>query len=278
MKRLLLATIILTAVFSSCKTRNDRVVAQVYHYKLYGSELNALMPSGLAYDDSVSMANSLIEKWIKEKLVLHEAERKLSPVEKNFEKEMSDYRSLLLVSRYFERLWESDSAGFNITDNDIAEFSRSLDSRYTVEKEIVRVNYVKLPSNSPGLEKVKEILFNEEQRVERKQELAEMLADTVEYLIDDDAWIYLDDLQNEVAFEISPSESEKKIRHIERKVGDNTILLVILDYRSQRSVNETSEERAAAEMLLLNQRKTQFLNTYIDELYDRALKDGKIVQ
>ena len=69
----------------------------------------------------------------------------------------------------------------------------------------------------------------------------------------------------------------EKLR-IEKEVGDQQVLLVILDYRSQRSVNETKEERAAAGMLLSNQRKTQFINQYVQDLYDKAVKEGKVVQ
>ncbi len=269
---------ILLTVFIACNSRKDRVIAQVYHYKLYNSELNALMPVGLSVEDSITLANDYVDRWIKEKLILHEAEKKLTPFEKDFEKEMSNYRNILLINKYYEKIWNSDSSHFNITNEDIAEFSHSLDNRYTVEKEIVRANYVKLPNTSNHFSKVREIFFDDDLRDERKQELSELLGDTIEYLIDDDAWLYLDDLQNEVAFEISIDESNKMIQHIEKTIGDNTIFLVILDYRSQRSVNETNEERAAAEMLLINQRKSQFVNSYIEKLYEKALKDGKIVQ
>ena len=89
----------------------------------------------------------------------------------------------------------------------------------------------------------------------------------------------LDDLQNEVAFEIDAQPVTKgNVRRIEKVVGDQDVLLVILDYRSQRSVNETKEERAAAGMLLMNQRRTQLINQYVQDLYDKALKEGKIVQ
>ena len=43
-------------------------------------------------------------------------------------------------------------------------------------------------------------------------------------------------------------------------------------------MNETKEERAAAGMLLTNQRKTQFINQYVQDLYDKAVKEGKVVQ
>ena len=90
----------------------------------------------------------------------------------------------------------------------------------------------------------------------------------------------MDDLQNEVAFQIDPQQlsGKKEVIHIEKEVGENVVLLVILDYRSQRSVNETKEERAAAGMLLLNQRKAQFINQYVQQLYDKAVKAGAVVQ
>lgn len=255
-------------------------MAQVYQYKLYASEIQAFIPQGLSPDDSTVLVRDYIDSWIKEKLILHEAERKLSPKEKNFDKEMTAYRNTLLMNKYYDKLWRKDTTHAQITDKEIADFERSLDSRYTVEKEIVRVNYVKMPTNTPALEPVRKVLFNEKLRKEGKESLAQILGDTIEYLLDDDAWLYLDDLQNEVAFEINaePAADGKNIQHIEKTVGDNTVLLVILDYRSQRSVNETNEERAAAEMLLINQRKTQFINQYIQDLYDKAVKDGVVVQ
>jgi hypothetical protein len=269
----------LLLVCAACHRKSDPVVAQVYQYKLYASEVRQGMPVGLSQEDSLTLVRDFIDTWVKEKLVLHEAEKRLSPREKNFDKEMMEYRNSLLINRYYDKLWRRDTANNKITEQEISDFVRSFDSRYTVDKEIVRVNYVKLPANSAALASVKDILFDESRRVEEKEALVTMLGDTIEYLLDDDAWLYLDDLQNEVAFEIDAQKATgkgEKIR-IEKEVGDQTVLLVILDYRSQRSVNETKEERAAAGMLISNQRKTQFINQYVQELYDKAVKEGKVV-
>lgn len=265
---------------ASCYRKDDPVVAQVYQYKLYTSAVKAIMPQGLSQEDSLLLVQDIIDSWVKEKLVLHEAEKKLSPRDKKFESEMAEYRNTLLINRYYDKLWAQDTTHAPVTDREISDFVRTLDSRYTVEKEIVRVNYVKLPTKSSVLPTVKAVLFDENRRKEEKETLVEMLGDTIEYLLDDDEWLYLDDLQNEVSFEIDAQNARERgnVVHLEKEVGDQTVLLVILDYRSQRSVNETKEERAAAGMLLMNQRKSQYINQYIQELYDKALKAGKIVQ
>lgn len=280
MKRLLSILCLAIVLLASCGKKSDPVVAQVYEYKLYASEIQSFLPQGLSPNDSAALVRDYIDNWIKEKLVLHEAEKNLSAREKNFEKEMLSYRNTLLMSRYYDKLWLKDTANVQISEREISDFARSLDNRYTVEKEIVRVNYVKIPTNAPELEPVRKILFDETLRKENKETLVKLLGDSIEYLLDDDAWLYLDDLQNEVAFQIDAENvaTHKDAQRIEKTVGDNTILLVILDYRSQRSVNETKEERAAAQMLLMNQRKTQFINQYIQDLYDKAVKDGIVVQ
>ena len=280
MRRLAAIFCLTLIVLASCHRKQDPVVAQVYQYKLYASEVRSAMPVGLSQDDSLTLVRDFIDSWVKEKLVLHEAEKKLSPREKNFDKEMSEYRNALMINKYYDKLWMEDTASKSVTEQEISAFARTLDSRYTVEKEIVRVNYVKMPTRSAELPQIKAVLFDESRRKEEKESLVAMLGDTIEYLLDDDAWLYLDDIQNEVSFEIDAQKAAERgnVVHIEKAVGDQTVLLVILDYRSQRSVNETKEERAAAGMLLMNQRKAQYINEYVQDLYDKALKSGKIAQ
>lgn len=278
MKHTLALLSVVLVLCASCRRNADPVVAQVYQYKLYSSEVQAGMPSGLSKEDSLVLVRDFIDNWVKEKLVLHEAEHRLSPREKNFDRELTEYRNSLLIQRYLDKIWMTDTANNTVSEQAISDFARSLDDRYTVEKEIVRVNYVKIPTRSDKLPLVKEILFNEDRRVEQKEALVTMLGDSIEYLVDDDEWLYLDDLQNEISFQIDLQKYNGSVMRVEKEVGENTVLLVILDYRSQRSVNETKEERAAAGMLLTNQRRTQYVNQYIQDLYDRALKEGKIVQ
>ena len=179
-------------------------MAQVYYHKLYESEILQNMPAGLSPADSISMVNDFIDKWVKEQLILHEAEKNLSPMEKNFDKQIDQYRNNLLVNAYYDKL-VARSDTFNVTDEELEAFMKSFDKRYTIEKEIVKVNYVKLLKNSPLLEIVKGILFDDARRTEEKESLMILLGDSIEYLLDDDTWLYLDDIQNEVNRRLSLS-------------------------------------------------------------------------
>lgn len=272
----LLIVLLLLLLCSSCHRHEDKVMAQVYYHKLYESEVLKNMPTGLSPADSIALVNDFIDNWVREQLILHEAEKRLSPREKNFDRQLEEYRNNLLINTYFNKII-SDTANMNITDEDLEAFMRSFDKRYTIEKEIVKVNYVKLPKKSPLVEVVKGILFDKERRVEEKEPLMVLLGDSIEYLLDDDAWLYLDDIQNEVSFDFS-QEDVTQHKCIEKEIGDYHYLLVILDYKNQRSVSETNEEKAAARMMLLNQRKQQVIKQHVDQLYEKALKSGSVTQ
>ena len=272
---LLIVPLLLLLLSSSCHQREDKVMAQVYYHKLYESEVLQNMPTGLSPADSIAIVNDFIDSWVREQLVLHEAEKSLSPREKNFDRQLEEYRNNLLINTYFNKII-SDTAAMNITDKDLEEFMKGFDKRYTIEKEIVKVNYVKLPKNSPLLGLAKEILFSESRRVGEKEALVKLLGDSIEYLLDDDAWLYLDDIQNEVSFDFSADAV--KNRCIEKEIGDYHYLLVVLDYKNQRSVSETNEERAAARMMLLNQRKQQIIRQHVDQLYEKAMQSGSVTQ
>lgn len=272
----LLIVLLLLLLCSSCHRHEDKVMAQVYYHKLYESEVLKNMPTGLSPADSIALVNDFIDNWVREQLILHEAEKRLSPREKNFDRQLEEYRNNLLINTYFNKII-SDTANVNITDEDLEAFMRSFDKRYTIEKEIVKVNYVKLPKKSPLVEVVKGILFDKERRVEEKEPLMVLLGDSIEYLLDDEAWLYLDDIQNEVSFDFS-QEDVAQHKCIEKEIGDYHYLLVILDYKNQRSVSETNEEKAAARMMLLNQRKQQVIKQHVDQLYEKALKSGSVTQ
>ena len=276
MKKSLLLCLLLTALLlTSCRGKRDKVLAEVYYHRLYESELRQNMPTGLSPADSIALANDFIDNWLKEKILLHEAERKLSLRDKNFDKKIEEYRNTLLINRYYDML-TANADTFQISDKELDDFMKGFDKRYTIEKEIVKVNYVKLSKGSPLLPVAKGILFDDNRRAEERDALITLLGDSIEYLMDDNTWFYLDDIQNEVSFDFSEDAAKRK--YVEREIGDYHYLMVILDYKNQRSVSETEEERAAARMMLLNQRKQQLIREHVDKLYEEALKNGEITQ
>lgn len=265
-------------LLAACQQKKDRVVAQVYSHKLYASEVQKQLPSGMTTDDSLAFAARYIDSWISEQLLLAEAENELSMRDKQFQKEMAEYRNSLIRNRYLEKV-TSDTSAFYVTDNEVRATIAQARTNFVNEKEIVRLNYVKVAVKSPIKEKVKEILFDETKRLLEKEKLTELCADSVEYFIDDDTWLFWDDIQLEVDIELKvPDGAFNQPQYIEKTTGESCYLIVILDYKSEQTGADSRDYFESVRTMLIQKKKTEFINQKLDELYQKAEKAGKIAR
>lgn len=254
------------------------MVAQVYSHKLYASEVQALLPTGLSTDDSLAYASKIIDSWISEQIVLSEAEKRLSMRDKNFQKQMAEYRDALIRSKYLEML-TSDTNQFYVTDEEVYAAISQARTNYVNEKEIVRINYVKVSTDSPIKKKVKEILFDEDRRLLEKDRLIELCADSIEYFLDDDTWLFWDDIQLEVDIDIhNKSENPVQPEYIEKNSDKSCYLIVILGYKSEQTGADSRNYFESVRTMLIQKKKTEFINKTIGELYQQAEKAGKIAR
>ena len=265
-------------LLTSCQQKKDRVVAQVYNHKLYASEVHKQLPSGMTTDDSLAFAARFIDSWIFDQILLVEAEKQLSMSEKQFQKEMAEYRNSLVRNRFLEKITSDDKA-FYVTDEEVRATLSQARTNFVNEKEIVRLNYVKVSEKSPIKEKVKEILFDEEKRLLEKDRLSELCADSIEYFIDDDTWLFWDDIQLEVDIDLKVSNGTfNQPQYIEKNSGGSCYLIVILDYKSEQTGADSRDYFESVRTMLIQKKKNDYINQTIDDLYQKAEKAGKIAR
>ena len=271
----LLILLFLAASLLSCGSK-DPVVAEAYHAKLYQSQLSDMIPDSYSPTDSARLAQLLIEEWVQQQVLLHEALKVLPIGQQNFEKEMTEYKNSLLINAYYNYI-TADSTLFEISDEELEQFIKKYESRYTVNREIIKINYVKTAKNSKIIKELKELLFDDERRADEKHVIEALCADSIEYFLEDNTWLYLDDIQNEFPIEIKNKESIlTQNKYIETEDQDYHYLIVFLDYKSQRTLNETEEEIAAARMMLTQQKKQDYIQQKTAELYQKSMESGLI--
>ncbi|HSF88069.1 MAG TPA: hypothetical protein VLA46_01565 [Saprospiraceae bacterium] len=106
MKSLLYPGICLVVLWTtvlSCKKANipgdntpePIILAQVFDYKLYFDDIKDLIQGYANAEDSIQQVRSLTEHWVRDRLILVEAEKKF-PKEVNMNKLLEDYRQSLL--------------------------------------------------------------------------------------------------------------------------------------------------------------------------------------
>lgn len=156
--KLAILGIVLPAVLScraiSSLLSEDETVAEVGTAKLYRSELNALIPKGMAAEDSVRLSRQYINTWALDQVFLVIAEEQLSKTEKDVSKELEDYRKSLLKYRY-EQLYVNERLDTAVSDEDIETYYAANINRFELPRPVVKARYLRIAADSPVLPKIR---------------------------------------------------------------------------------------------------------------------------
>ena len=95
--------------------------------------------------------------------------------------------------------------------------------------------------------------------------------------LDEDQWIFLEDLRQQVPLEIYNTERFlKKNKTVEVQRGNQVIFLRIRDFKLKDSVSPFSLQKAKIRSMILNRRKSELLSTLRADVYRQALKENQI--
>ena len=246
-------------------------IARVYDRYLYKSDLERVTRSADSREDSLTIAHNFIRKWVKEQVLLVQAELNIPDEEKNFSEQMENYRNSLLIYTYETRLLEQ-KLDTQVTSLEIENYYQSHLDNFQLGDMAVRVRYVKtdsadqinsditrlIRSNLPGdLDELKSICLNHAE----------------EYYFDDLRWHWLRDVKQNIPMDDALEarlESDKTylvnqdgaayilyISDVKRK-GEN-IPLPLVEDQIQRQI--------------VNQKKVELIKRMRNELYNDALNN-----
>lgn len=246
--------------------RKDPVVAEAFQQKLYLSELRQMLPDNLSAEDSVALCEQLIDNWLTKQVVLNAAKKELSFSEMSFKKELQEYKESLVMNAYFDHI-TADTSLFKVSDNEVRQYMKRYSYHYAVEREIVKLNYIRLSLQSKLIPQVRDLFFDDNVRISQKDKLIQLCADSVEYFMDDDTWLYLDEISKELPVEFSNKmEKTSDIQHFEVSDKDYCYLIVLLDYRTKHVKGDIEDELAMARAMLIQQKKDAYIQARIKEL------------
>ena len=133
---------------------NGEVVAQVGSEKLYKSDVDALIPKGMAPEDSVLLVNRYINSWAADRVYLKIAEEQLSKSEQDVTKELEDYRKSLLKYRY-EQLYVNERLDTAVSMDHIEEYYRAHQDKFVLDRPVVKARFLNIAGDSPVLKQIR---------------------------------------------------------------------------------------------------------------------------
>lgn len=258
---------------SSCSKRDkDRVaLARVGNTWLYLDEVTSAIPEGAKENDSIFAIRSFVDNWVRQQLILEHAEDNLSNMKPDFERQIRDYRNSLLIYAYEEELVKQ-KLDTTVTDQMIRAYYDANKEDFILKDNILKVLYVKLYRGEPSLPSFRRLIGSEVKADRlRLADLARQNA--VNYYLDDEAWLFFNDLLKEIPILTYNQEAFLSNNRIV-EIQDSTFhyLVNIRDFRISDSYSPVAMEYDRIRNSIINIRKTEILNTMSKELYERGVR------
>ncbi len=283
MRRIVLISIIgiVLPALTSCRAissflSKDEAVAEVGSARLYRSDLNMVIPKGIAYEDSVRLAKSYINTWALDQVFLSIAEQQLSKSEKDVTRELEDYRTSLLKYRY-EQLYVNERLDTAVSDDKVEEYYEAHKDKFILRRPLVKARFLKISAESPTLKELKKKMSSEE-----VNDLfdADSLAysSALKFEIWQNNWVDIALVASELGMDYTSVLASMKGKWVERT--DTTGIMTVAyisEIISEGHVAPIEYSTPSIKDMIISVRKQQLVSTLERDLLNEARENGQFV-
>lgn len=266
---------------SSCQMvkdfiHDDDVVAQVGQHKLFRTELEAIIPDGLAQEDSLNLADRYIRSWASEQLYLDMASEQLSKSEKDVSKELDAYRNSLLKYRYEQR-YVNERLDTTVTHTDVEEYYEGHKDLFILDVPILKARFLDIMQDSPNLETIrKKMASTEYEDIVETDSLT--YSSALKYADYSDRWINAVTLAREFGTDYGTMLSNLSGSYIEINEGRGDVKIAyVLQMQKAGTLAPIDYCEERIKDIIISNRKHQLLSTLEQDLLDDAIAKEKFV-
>ena len=270
--------LILLILLTACKNRTDQIkrvaVARVGDFVLYYDEIPKLLQKGSTPEDSTAFVQNYINKWAKKELIFLKAEQNLSPEFKNeIEKQMEETRTNLVIYKY-QRQMMLEKLDTTITDDEIESYYATNEKNFNLNSNIVKALFIKLPVETPGLDKIRLwARSNDQKDMQQLETYCYQFAEKFDDFNED--WVTMDRLSIELPQDIINQEDFlRRYTWFETSDSSSVYMISIKDYRQRYSLAPFDYVRNDIKSIILNSRRFEFLQSLENGIYNEALKEN----
>ncbi|MDO9511804.1 MAG: hypothetical protein Q7J34_08595 [Bacteroidales bacterium] len=271
---LLIATMASSCSWFDSKLRpNERILARANKDYLYESAITDLVPPGTPTADSTAMVKSFIENWIRDRLIINEAEKNLADDKKDFSKQLENYRNSLLTYSF-----ENDIINKNldtlITESEIENYYEQNKDNFILKDNIVRAAYVKILKDSIKAIRTARKYLEADTILSYDRFEKFCLNRTQGYLISYTSWYLFRDLMNQVPIVTYNEEAFLKNSKLVEQESDIFLYIIrFYNFKVRDAVSPLAFERQNIRGILLNLRKVQLIKKHREDIFTKALKN-----
>jgi hypothetical protein len=250
-------------------------IARVGDMYLYRANLQGLVPEGSSAEDSLERTKAYIDSWIRQHLIILEAEEQLRPEQKDFSDKLEDYRLSLLRYR-FETEVLAPQMDTTIDAEVLETYYNANKDQFELRRALMKGRFVKVELKAPKQENLRRLLLS------KRDKDIEALADycfqyAFSFQLPDTNWVYVDEVMRGMEPDLIQKFNFSKLDEVQ-SVEDSLFryYLVSKAYRGLGAPSPLSFEVHNIRSLILLQRRQEFIERYYQERYRKAQEEKKI--
>ena len=236
------------------------------------ADLDALT-YGLSSEDSARVADSYIQQWATS-LIVYDRSKEIKSRE--IDEMVENYRRSLCQNEW-ERKQIAQKMPMLIEDSLVLEFYEQNKQHFILDRAILRGLLLIMPVGAPNLEKLKDMVEvpHEEENIEWVEKYAYQYAVGYELFLDD--WKTVEQIA--VYMPYSQDELSKQIKQKKQILAQdslNVYLLQVTDFCGKGEYKPLEYVQDEIKELILSQRQVEFIRLLREDLYEKAVQQGKL--
>jgi RNase P protein component len=251
---------------------NSKIIAKAGDESLDLDEFKEHFLSTGLKKDSMYLSKKTIDNWATESLFYQEALEKLNDDERKVDREVENYRKMLVNYIYQTKIVEAN-LDTNISKQEIEDYYNSHKDNFILNENIIKVNYFKIPIKAQGLDKIKKLLYaNNPKEQETLRNLCVQNAEN--FFMNDSTWLLLDDIKKEIPkLKEQPDFNLVTGRILEFVDPQYYYYLRVKDIKNKNSISPINFERKNIKNFVINNRKTRLIREYKQLMLEKAKAD-----
>jgi hypothetical protein len=270
--------LLLVFLLPGCKNTNNTVkripLAEVGKVILYYDEVPQLIQHGIYNTDSAGTIQNYINKWAKRQLLLQKAEENLSPeLRTEIAQELEETRANLVIYQY-QRQMMLQKMDTVISDTELEKYYSTNLSSFLLASNIVKALFIKLPVETPEINRIKTLSRSNEQK--DLQQLESYCFQFAEKFDDfNEEWVPMDRLVVELPDDIENQENFlKRNTFYETSDSSSVYLISIRDYKLRSTQAPFEYVKNDIKRIIWNSRRLEFIQSLENGIYNEALKEN----
>jgi len=262
----------------SCQEHNEQnagnfLLARVYNKSLYIKDLEGMFPPETSAYDSSLITNAYTQRWLREAVLLYEAENNL-PKDLNIDRLVRDYRSSLVRNNYeqilLEQLMETE-----ISKSELSTFYEKNKIQYQLDNPIIKGYLIEVPKIISIRDSLKLLWKNPNAaNLARLKAICEEYE--LSYFLDANKWNEWDKLAVYLPRNIGFDEFSRKGKDFTLQDGEFEIWIKIMDSKRPQEIPPIDYVEEQLKRMLLLSRKTKLLEEKKEDMYEIAKRKGQI--